>query len=119
MKLPQRNENQKKLKLKEARIKELTQKNELIIERNDIKERLDEAEAHWASLKVDLNIMDTEWDRTKKDLQKTLKELREENSLLRDEMSNKDKEKKTEVQLKETKIKQFYIVMTPGFEQSP
>ena len=92
---------------KEARIKELTEKNELIIEKNDIKDRLDIAEAHWSALKVDLNTMDTEWDRTRKDLQKTVKELREENSLLRDEMSNKDKEKKTEVQLKETKIKKL------------
>ena len=92
---------------KEERIKALTEKNELIIEKNDIKDRMEIAEAAWLALKVDLNTMDTEWDRTKKDLQKTVKGLRDENSLLRDEVSNKEKEKKTEVQLERAKIKKL------------
>ena len=92
---------------KEARIKELTEKNELIIEKNDVKDRLDIAEAQWTALKMDLNQMDTEWETTRKNLLKTIKELRDETNSLRDQLSNKDKEKKSEVLVKEAKIKEL------------
>ena len=94
-------------KLKEDRIKALTELNELMGEKNEIKDKLDIAEAAWTTLKMDLDACDTEWDRTKKDLQKTVKELREGNIALRQEVSNKEKEKETEVQLERSKVKKL------------
>ena len=92
---------------KEARIKELTEKNELIVEKNEINERLVTAETQWTALKMEVNQMDMEWEENRKNLMKTVKELREENHSLRGQLSNKDKEKKSEVQLKEARIKEL------------
>merc|ERR1712121_564197 len=62
-------------KEKKARITEASQKENLIIERDEIKEKLEETEAHWTSLKMDLNVMDIEWDKEKKNLQKKAQDL--------------------------------------------
>ena len=94
-------------KERKARLSEATQKDDLIKERDDIKEELEETKNLWTNLKMELNEMDDEWEKVKKNLQKTAQELRVENSQLRDELSNKDIETNTEIQLREDRIKKL------------
>ena len=85
----------------------MTERNELIVEKNEISERLNTAETTWAALKMEVNQMDMEWEENRKNLMKTVKDLREENHSLRGQLSNKDKEKKTEILLREGRIKEL------------
>ena len=94
-------------KERKARLLEASQKDEIMKERDEFKEELEETKTLWTNLKMDLNEMDDEWDKEKKNLQKTAQELREVNSQLRDELSNKDKVTNTEVQLREERIKKL------------
>merc|ERR1711895_310544 len=49
--------------------------------------------------------METEWEENRKNFMSTISDLREENNSLRGQLSNKDKEKKSELLTQDRKIK--------------
>ena len=94
----------------------LKERNELIAENNDVREKLGIAENNWVDLKVKVDDLEEEWERSRASYHKTIEDLRTQTTSLRDKLSNKDKEKETEVNLKKKEISdlQYTIEVRKG-----
>ena len=101
---------------KDKRIEVLRERNELMAEKIVIVEKLDIAESNWVDLKMKVNELEGEWEENRASYQKSIEDLRTQNTTLRDRISNKDKEKESEVNLKKKEISdlQFAIEVRKG-----
>merc|ERR1712121_548126 len=74
------------------------------------------AESNWVDLKVRIDELEDEWEGSRASYHKTIDELRTQTISQRDELSNKDKEKETEVNLKKKEISdlQYAIEVRKG-----
>merc|ERR1712121_363142 len=54
-----------------------------------------------------IELLEVEWEENRKNYMKSISDLRDDNTSLRGQLSNKDKEKQTELNLQEKKIKEL------------
>merc|ERR1711895_262315 len=103
-------------KEQDKRIEVLKERNELMAEKIVIVEKLDIAESNWVDLKMKVNNLEGEWEENRTSYQRSIEDLRTQNTTLRDRLSNKDKEKETEVNLKKKEISdlQYSIIVRKG-----